>query len=220
MTEPFQTHLKALQAWLDHTAQTPMPEPAAKGLSSEEKQQLQAVNKAIEQLTKLGVEIPSDLRSLKLRLSANDVASVANPQAAKPFSEVQTLIDGLRGLLKAARAIRAKFKSNVSEPDAPVRYGVTLKELLDAGLLSIEDYFELQWVRDGKVFEGRLLPNGHISVKVETGWKNFTSLSMAAVVLSGRNQNGWAHWRRINADGSRTVLKNIRAHYLKHHQSA
>src|SRR5438477_7976301 len=106
MSEDLHAHLKAIQAWLDHVEQTPLPAPAAKGLSPEEKQQLQTVNKAVEQLTKLHVEIPSDLRSLKLRLSANDVAAVSNPKIAEHIRVVESLIDRLRELSQVARALR------------------------------------------------------------------------------------------------------------------
>jgi hypothetical protein len=214
MTEDIQAHLEAIQAWLDYVDQVPLPAPAAKGLSPEEKQQLQTVNKAVEQLTKLGVEIPSDLRSLKLRLSANDVAAVSNPHIAKHLAGVESLIDGLRELSQAARALRQKLKTGVIVSGVKKHYGVALEELLDAGFLSTDDRLELQWTRGSGVFEGRVLSDGSVSAKVAEGWKKFNSLSTAASEISGRSLNGWDHWHRINADGTRTLLTRIRAEYL------
>jgi hypothetical protein len=214
MTENISAHLKAIQAWLDHLDQAPLPAPAAKGLSAEEKQQLQTVNKAIEQLTRLGVEIPSDLRSLKLKLSANDVAAVSNPQIANDLASVENLIDGLRELSQAARALREKLKSGVIVPGTKKHFGVTLKELLDAGFLSTSDRLELQWSRDSGTYEGRLGADGSISAKTDRGWKQYDKLSGAAAEIGGRELNGWDHWRRINTDGTRTTLKEIRTEYL------
>lgn len=214
MTEDIHSHLKAIQAWLDHVDQTPPPAPAAKGLSPEEKQQLQAVNKAIEQLTKLGVAIPSDLRSLKLRLSANDVATGLNPQIAKHLAGLESLINRLRELSQGARALREKLKSGVSISGTKKHFGVTLEELLDAGLLSTDDRLELQWTRGSGIFEGKVLSDGTVSAKSAGDWKQYDSLSTAAAEVAGRPLNGWDCWRRINADGTRTTLKEIRAEYL------
>lgn len=214
MTEDIQAHLKAIQAWLEHVDQMPLPAPAAKGLSPEEKQQLQAVNKAVEQLTKLGVEIPSDLRSLKLRLSANDVAAVSNPQITKHLADLGNVIDGLRELSQGARALREKLKSGVIISGVKKHYGVALEELLDAGFLSTDDRLELQWTRGSGVYEGKVLSDGTVSAKDSGEWKQFDSLSTAASEISGRSLNGWDHWRRINADGTRTLLTKIRAEYL------
>ena len=175
---------------------------------------MQTVNKAVEQLTKLGVEIPSDLRSLKLRLSANDVAVVPNPQIAKHLAAVESVIEGLRQLSQAARALRNKLKSGVSVSGTKKHFGVTLEELLDAGLLSTDDRLELQWSRDGGTYEGKLRSDGSILAKAGHGWKQYDTLSAAAAEIGGRPLNGWDHWRRINADGSRTTLKEIRAEYL------
>ncbi|MBK6419339.1 MAG: hypothetical protein IPF79_09150 [Ignavibacteria bacterium] len=172
------------------------------------------MNKAVEQLTKLGVEIPSDLRSLKLRLSANDVASVSNPQITMHLTGVESLIDGLRELSQAARALREKLKTGAIVSGAKKHYGVALEELLDAGLLSTDDRLELQWTRGSGVFEGKVLGDGTVSAKSAGGWKQYDSLSTAASEIAGRPLNGWDCWRRTNADGKRTSLKEIRAEYL------
>ena len=172
------------------------------------------MNKAIEQLSKLGVEIPSDLRSLKLRLSANDVAATPDPQITKHLAAVENLIATLRELSQIARVIREKLKSGTSVTGTKRHFGVTLEELLDAGFLSTDDRLELQWSRDGGTYEGKLGSDGLISAKSGQGWKQYDTLSAAAVEIGGRALNGWDHWRRINADGSRTTLKEIRAEYL------
>jgi hypothetical protein len=83
-------------------------------------------------------------------------------------------------------------------------------DLIEAGLLSTEDRLELQWVNHGNIFEGRLESDGSIRANTQDGWMQFRSLSTAAQHISGRPQNGWQHWRRVNADGSKTPLENIR----------
>jgi len=214
MPEDIQAHLKAIQAWINHVDQTLLPTSTAKGLSPEEKQQLQAVNKAVEQLTKAGVEIPSDLRSLKLRLSANDVGAGSNLHVAKHLAAVEILIDGLREVSQGARALREKLKSGVIISGLKKHFGVTLEELLDAGLLSTDDRLELQWSRDSGTYEGKLRADGSVMAKADQSWKQYDTLSAAAAELGGRALNGWDHWRRVNADGTRTPLKEIRAEYL------
>ena len=207
-----QAHLKAIQAWLDQVDQTPLP------ASPEEKQQLQAVNKAVEQLTKLGVEIPSDLRSLKLRLSASEVAAVSNPLIAKQLAALESLIDGLRDLLRNGMTIRQKLKPESNESGSKKMYGVTLKQLFDAGFVSTEDRLQHQTLSG--VYEAKILSDGLLSAKTDQGWKTFNSLSEAASELIGRRQrNGWVFWRRINANGTSSTLNEIRAQYLKADES-
>jgi hypothetical protein len=213
MTEDIQSHLKAIEAWLDHVDQTPLPAPAAKGLSPEEKQQLQTVNKAIEQLSRLGVEIPSDLRSLKLRLSANDVAAVSNPHIAKHLAVLESLIDGLEELSQAARVLRRKLKPERKEAGKVTQFGVTLKQLLDAGFLSPDDFLESQG--PGGKYEAKVLSDGSVSFKTVQGWKTSETLGTACAELIGRREkNPWRRWWKINQDGTRTKLAKIRTDYL------
>ena len=210
MTDKIQSHLNSIQEWLDRVDQaTP---PAVKGLSPSEKQQLQTVNRAIEQLSKLGVTIPSELRTLKLSLSAKDVVPASN---AQHINDVEALIERLKELSQTARTLHNKLKPETKQTGDKKHFGVTLKQLLDSGYLSTEDRLEHQRLSD--VYQARILRDGSVSAKTEQGWKTFDSLSSAASELIGRgdrNRNGWKFWRRINPDGTRVTLATIRDEYL------
>jgi hypothetical protein len=74
------THIKALDQWLDQLNQISAP---PRGLSAKELKQLQAVNKAVENLQRNNIPVPEDLRRLKLELSARDVTGYQNQEAEK-----------------------------------------------------------------------------------------------------------------------------------------
>jgi hypothetical protein len=211
MTKERNEHLQALHRWIEKQANIPTLEP---GLSAEERKQLQAVNKAIMQLTRLGVSVPEDIRNLKLRLSTKDVSDVENHEVEERIREVEVLIEKLRKLLQAARSLRNRLKNTGQTGDTKKHYGVTLLELIQSGHLTTEDKLELQWLKDGPTYEGKVLPDGTVMAKTSSGWKKYDSLSTAAGQISGRSLNGWEHWLRIDSDGSRTSLKEIRSHYL------
>ena len=62
MDEDIKSHLAAIEEWLArHRTST----RAVHGLSSDERKQLQAVEKSIQQLSASGVSIPDELRQLK-----------------------------------------------------------------------------------------------------------------------------------------------------------
>jgi hypothetical protein len=82
--------LEALRRWI--TRQCDIP-PLAPLLSADERKQLQAVNKTIVQLTRLGVSVPEDLRNLKLRLSAKDGSDTANRDVEEQIEKVEGLIE-------------------------------------------------------------------------------------------------------------------------------
>lgn len=67
MSKELDEHLTYLARWIVEQGDIPTPDPE---LSADERKQLLAVNKAVEQLTRLGVSVPDDLRKLKLRLSS------------------------------------------------------------------------------------------------------------------------------------------------------
>lgn len=204
-------HVHALNRWLEQQGRIPN-QPS--GLSVEEQKQLQAVNKAVEQLRRSGVPVPEDLRSLKLKLSANDASGSESRETEVRLKKVERFIEELGRTLKTARTIRAKLKSTGQTGGAKKYYGITLLDLLRAGLLSVDDRFELQWLKDGPVLEGKIKPDGTIMVKTSGKWKLFASLSTAASSVAERSLNGWKHWRRFNNDGTSTALEDIRALYL------
>jgi hypothetical protein len=212
MTDDLNDHFKALNQWLEQQSRV-SKKPS--GLSAEERKQLQAVDKAVEQLRRSGVPVPEDLRSLKLKLSAQDTSSPDNRENDTRILKVERLIEELGKTLKTARIIRDKLKSAGQVGGGPKKfYGIALLDLLQAGLLSVDDRFELQWHKEGPLFEGRIEPDGTIMVKASGKWQPFSSLSTAASGVAGKSLNGWKHWRRVNTDGTCTSLEKIRAMYM------
>ena len=207
MHEPLET----LRRWI--TRQGDIPTQAS-GLSADERKQLQAVNKTIVQLTRHGVSVPEDLRNLKLRLSAKDGSETANRDADGRIEKVEALIEQLRKLLQAAQSLRNRLKATGQTGGTKKRYGVTLLELIQKGHISPEDRLELQWLKDGPTYEGKVQPDGSVMAKTTSGWQQYDSLSAAAVDIAGRSLNGWRHWQRINNDGTRTRLFEIRNRFM------
>ncbi len=204
-------HLRALDQWIEQLGQLPKP-PA--GLSAEELKQLQAINKAIEQLQRNGVPVPQDLRSLKLKLSAKDVAGPQDQEIGERLKELEVLIPALGKTIKAARSVQNKLRP-ARQAGGPKRYfGVKLLDLIRSGAVTADDRLELQWLKDGPVIKGKLTADGRVMVKTSEGWQAYASLSTAAARTAGRSLNGWDHWRRINQDGTSTTLADIRAQHL------
>lgn len=211
MADDIARHLAAIDHWLaEHRAST-----LATALSSDERKQLHAVNKSIQQLSRLGVGIPDELRQLKLQLSAKDLVSPASTGQEKRLNEVAELIGTLGTLLQTAKKLRNHLNRPENESVARRRYDVKLKELIQNGGLSVDDKLEFSVQKDGPVFEGKVHASGVISARTSSGWKEFDSLSAAADAISEHSLNGWLHWRRVNKDGSRTTLKDIRAEFIK-----
>lgn len=211
MNREISEHLLVLRRWIDQQGHIPK---LASGLSVEEQKQLQAVNKAVEQLSRSGVAVPEDLRSLKLKLSAKDVSGSENREIKIRLKEVETLIEQLGKILKSARSIRGRLKA-VGQPGGPKKhYGVTLLDLLQDGLISAEDRFELKWLKDGPTHEGKVKPDGTVMAKETGGWKQYASLSTAVSKIAERSLNGWKHWRRVNSDGTFTAMEAIRERFM------
>jgi len=211
MPDEIREHIKALDRWLEQLGRVPK-QPA--GLSAEERKQLQAVNKAVEQLQRNNVPVPEDLRSLKLKLSAKDVTGSDNRETEAGLKKVESLIQALGKTIKTARAVRNRLKSTGQVGGTKKNYGIALLDLLQAGLLSTDDRFELQWLKDGPVLKGKVKADGTVIVKTPDGWRPYASLSTAASRVAGRSLNGWKHWRRVNNDGTATALEDIRALYI------
>lgn len=204
-------HIRALDRWIEQSARLPK---LPTGLTAEERKQLRAVNKAIEQLQRTGVSVPEDLRSLKLTLSAKDVTGSQDQEIQARLKTVEELIHSLEKTVKAARAIRNKLKPTGQCGGTKRQYGVKLLDLLQAGLVTTDDRIELQWLRDGPAIEGKLTAEGKVMVNTQNGWQSYSSLSSAASRTAGRSLNGWQHWRRLNHDGSATAFEEIRAQFL------
>lgn len=210
MMHELREHLEALHLWIDRQGDIPTPEP---GLTSDERKQLQAVNRTMERLTKLGVSVPEDLRNLKLRLSTKDALGT-NREVEERIEKVEALIEQLRELSQAAKSVRNRLKPTGQHGGTRKRLGVTLLTLLQKGYLSTEDKLELQWLKDGPTYEGKVQSDGSVMAKTTSGWQQYDSLSAAASDIGGRWLNGWERWRRINSDGSHTPLMEIRSRYV------
>lgn len=166
MMHELREHLEALHLWIERQGDIPTPEP---GLTSDERKQLQAVNRTMEQLTKLGVSVPEDLRNLKLRLSTKDALGKTNREVEERIEKVEALIEQLRKLLQRARSLRDRLKATGQTAGTKKHYGVTLLELLQSGHLSSEDRLELQWLKDGLTYEGKVPPDGSVMAKTTSG---------------------------------------------------
>jgi hypothetical protein len=162
----------------------------------------------------LGVEVPNDLRRLKLRLSAKDSSSPVNTEIENRLLAAELLIESLRELIQSARSLRDRLKTTGQEHGSKRYYGISLGDLLRSGHISTADRLELQWKKDGPAYDGKVSSNGFVMAKTDAGWKQFDSLSTAASAIGGRPLNGWDHWRRINDDSSRTTLAEIRAKFM------
>ena len=211
MPDEMREHIKALDQWLEQLGRAPK---SPVGLSAEERKQLKAVNKAVDQLQRTGVPVPEDLRSLKLKLSAKDVTDSNNRETEARLEKVESLIKALGKTIKIARAIRNRLKSIGQVGRTKKHYGITLLNLLQIGLLSTDDRLKLQWLKNGPVLKGKIKSDGTVMVKTPDGWRPYASLSAAASRVAGRNLNGWKHWRRVNNDDTVTALEDIRVLYI------
>jgi hypothetical protein len=214
-------HLEAIRHWLDEVGAIPLPEDRPSGLSSQEKQELRRIEGLIDQLKSHGVTlIPAELVDKKCELAARDVPAAAPSDATKFLPTLEELCGKLGELAKKARILRNQIRSRTANNGPRAYYDLEPLDLLNAGYLSTNDRLELQWSNTSGVHEGRLESDGRIRANTQDGWKAFPSLSSAAQYISGRPQNGWEHWRRVNEDGSRTKLKDIREQYREENGDA
>lgn len=213
MSDPLRQHLDAIEKWIRD--QTPSTSEPPSVLTAEERKQLHAVNKTIQQLANLGVAVPPDLREIKIRLSTKDEHSGPDPKLLGRVDALESIIEQLKDLARLARITKDALKAPQNGSGTKRHFGVQLVELIEAGFLSPTDRLELQWQKDGPVFEGRVKSDGTVEVHTERGWKSYETLSGAAADTGGRALNGWDHWSRVTEDGSRRKLAAIRAEFLK-----
>jgi hypothetical protein len=211
MNPELKNSLDVIADWLAEIKETQIINP---GLTNDEKKQLNAINRSIVQLQKLNVPIPDDLRQLKLNISNHDTEPAANLARAAKLETLDKLIADLNDLTSKAKRIRSSFKTIAKDSGTKKHYGVQLVDLIESGFISAESPLELQWLKDGEVFEGKLLKDGRIAVRIELDWQEYDSPSTAAAKAAGRNLNGWSHWRVVESDGRRTSLEKIRTRYL------
>jgi len=211
MDENLRKHIEALRTWLTTVAE--IREPIA-GLSSEERLQLKKINRAIEELKRLQVNVPEGLIRLKLDLATKD-NHYSDADIDFWQIDLDEMVQSLKELLKTTRQLRDRFSKRCIQKGSKKHYAVSLLDLIKHGYLSTSNKLELQWLKDGDVYEGKICPDGSIIVKTPTGSKEYKSISTAASDISGRSLNGWKHWLLVNQNGSRTPLIDIRTRYLK-----
>lgn len=221
MDQRLTEHLEAIRRWLDEVEAFPLPEDRLSSLSAQEKQELRRIEGLIDQLKSHGVTlIPAELVDKKCELAARDVPAPAPSDATKFLTTLEEVCGKLGELAKKARVLRNQIRSRTVKNGPRAYYDIEPLDLLNAGYLSTNDRLELQWSNSSGVHEGRLESDGRIRANTQDGWKAFPSLSSAAQYISGRAQNGWEHWRRINEDGTRTSLKKIREQYREENGDA
>lgn len=210
-------YVDAIRHWLDEAEAIPLPEARPSGLSSQEKLELRRIEGLIDQLKAHGVTlIPAELCDKQCELDARNHPAPTPSDAAKFLLNLEELCRNLGELSQKARILRHHVRSRSANNGARAHYDVEPLDLLNAGYLSTDDRLELQWSKTSGVYEGRLESDGCIQANTpQDGWKGFTSLSSAATYISGRPQNGWDHWRRIDNEGNRVPLKKIREQYKK-----
>jgi hypothetical protein len=205
-------HIQAMDRWLEQLGRVPKQ---LSGLSDEERKQLQAIDKAIQQLRRNGVPVPEDLRGMKLKLSARDDTRSEIYDIETRLKDVEDFIQEIGRPFKTARAIRDRLKSTGQAGGTKKHYNVDLKDLIRAELLSVENHLELQWLKNGPVLKGKVLPDGAVMVNTPNGWQRYETLSTAASRVAQRSLNGWKHWRRVNSDGTTITLEDIRARFIR-----
>lgn len=204
-------HVTAIEHWIERQLEI-IAEPV--GLSVEQRKQLQAIEKSIRQLSKSGIEIPDDLRRLKLDLSAHDVATVGSSISDEHKDAVIGLIDELKRLLDKALNIQRRTKKPDDTNVTKRNFRVSLKDLIDSGHLSANDQIEFSYNRGALRAKGEVSSEGAIQIQTNTGTTTFQSLSNAAVDITGRSLNGWIYWWKVNPDDSRVLLDDIRKQFL------
>jgi hypothetical protein len=163
--------------------------------TEEKEAQLREISRSIERLEKAKVAIPDALRAEKTRLAA------AIGDQSDTYQVLSQLADGLRGIVKELKwrldrsAAQGRSRGSPSPRGGRTNYDVTLLDLLQSGHLSIEDKLELQWLKDGPIYEGKAQQDGSLMAKTSSGWKQYSSLSKAASEIAESSLNGWKHWR-------------------------
>lgn len=215
MNPELKNSLDVIANWLAEMSKTKI---INSGLTIDEKKQLKAVNRTIAQLNKLYVPIPGDLQKLKIKISSRDIEPMSNPAHDAKLETLNKLIAYLNDLTLKAKRIRSSYKTIATASGIIKNYGVQLVDLIENGFIAAESPLELQWLKHGEVFEGKLLKDGRVAVRIESAWKEYNSLSTAATSIARRSLNGWRHWRLVESNGKRTSLEQIRTRYLEKEQ--
>lgn len=215
MNPEVQKSLDFILNYLASTKETLSIEPHQ---TTEEKKQLQVVNRSIEQLQKLGVTIPDDLRKLKLKLTDRESTVGSSQTLEDGLRALEELIESLSGLRDEAKLIRHSLRPERRGSGTKLHFDISLADLIETGFLSTEARLELQWRKDGEIYEGKLRPDGRVAVRTSSGWTEYDSLSTAASQIAGCSLNGWKCWNLLESRGKRIPLMQIRDRYIKERQ--
>ena len=207
--EELKVHIDAIGGWITSISKKGDVDV---GLSRDERKQLQAIENSIKHLSKNGIEIPDDLRRLKLELSARDID--ARELSEAQIAAISELIDELRKLTGRARSIQKHTKQPGGTRSGKRHYNVSLKDLVEGGYLAADQHIEFSY-KNGEVrAEGKVTANGSVSIQTDSDWEDFASLSAAAKDIAGRSLNGWIYWSKVNPNGSPVLLEEIRQQFL------
>ncbi len=153
---------------------------------------------------------PSLVRLIRKRtkeLSAKDVkASLRRVQAQFDFPIDPTFLPGVD---------RAGRRKQPGKPRSPKMLGVSLKDIIDAGLL--KPPLRLFRHYKGHDLEAELLPDGTVTFQGKTYKSGSTAADFARMTVTGHrmNTNGWAFWQFRNEQGEAVELNVPRQEFLK-----
>lgn len=127
----------------------------------------------------------------------NDLCNEIYKAHKEIFDEIYVAV---KGEAPATKSTRNNIRS----------YNVTLSQLVEQGIISLED--KLQATYKGNRYEANLASNdnGNIIIQIES--KSYVSPSMAATSITNKNMNGWTFWNVVDANqrikGNLAELRN------------
>lgn len=156
----------------------------------EKQSQLQSIEKTIVQLQKNNTPVPEELRQLKFKL-LKDIDIFFEAQKFK-----QEILDAISPLMvkgsASFRQPRIKKPANILSNQNCSESRITLKELIDAGVLPVP--LNIHKTYKGHVFKACIKEDGVIECMINGSIQIFNSPSAAAVATTNKPQNGWIWW--------------------------
>ncbi len=174
----------------------------------EKERQLQAIEKTVQQMKKSGINIPTEMTEVKLRLVKELEHGQELHQLRSNIVEllISTLEDLGYDLPKEEHDVKKKHKKTTSKSRR-----ISLEHLFKAGLL--HDGMSLHhYGRDGN-YEG-VIKDGKLVIKNGHTVLEFDSPSAAAIEVTGGSRNGWTFWC-LNYHNKIVFLDTIRKAYKK-----
>ena len=173
----------------------------------EKKAQLLSIEKSIHQLQKTSTSIPAELRTLKLQLLAElDLFK----EAAAIKAEVEALLVAFVGKPTASKPASRQQKQNANNRAKTHAARITMKNLVDAGILPPHTILVKQHKRE--TIRATISSDGIILLNINGASQQFDSPSMAAGAVTGTSINGWTWWN-IEGQPSSITLDHYRQQY-------